>query len=319
MKRTDSFLGFLPAFHSFGMSVTGLLPILNGLRVVHHPDPTDAAALARKIAAYRTTLLVGTPTFVSYIVERATPDDLKSLRLIVVGAEKCPPALRQRCSEMAPQAHLLEGYGITECAPVVSSNRVEANRFGTLGQPLPGVEVCVVDLETDAVLPRNQMGMLLVSGPTIFPGYIGHDGPPPFRDLDGKRWYITGDLAHIDDDGFIHFDGRLKRFLKAGGEMISLPALEEPFAQLYPPTKDGPRVAVEGVEAEDGRRIVLFSTEPITLRDANARLMEEGFRGVMRLDEVRKVDQIPVLGTGKTDYKALRAMLQESQRPAGVV
>ena len=107
--------------------------------------------------------------------------------------------------------------------------------------------------------------MLLVSGPTVFPGYLGYDGPSPFRERDGKRWYVTGDLAEIDDDGFIHFRGRLKRFLKAGGEMISLPALEEPFAQLYPPTEEGPRVAVEGIETEEGRRIVLFTTEPISL------------------------------------------------------
>jgi long-chain-fatty-acid--[acyl-carrier-protein] ligase len=153
------------------------------------------------------------------------------------------------------------------------------------------------------------MGMLLVAGPTVFPGYLGHDGPPPFRELGGKRWYVTGDLATIDAEGYLHFGGRLKRFLKAGGEMISLPALEEPFARLYPPTKEGPRVAVEGVEHDGGRRIVLFTTEDISLRDANAKLLEEGFRGVMRLDEVRRLERIPVLGTGKTDYKQLRAMI----------
>src|SRR5690606_34165359 len=105
----------------------------------------------------------------------------------------------------------------------------------------------------------GEQGMLLVSGPTIFPGYIGHDGPDPFVEQDGRRWYVTGDLARLDADGYIHFAGRLKRFLKAGGEMISLPALEEPFARRYPPTSEGPRVAVEGVETENGRRIVLFT------------------------------------------------------------
>jgi long-chain-fatty-acid--[acyl-carrier-protein] ligase len=279
------------------------------MRVVHHPDPTDASGLSRKIGAYRPTILVGTPTFVSFILERSEREQLTSLRLIVVGAEKCPPSVRERCAELAPAATVLEGYGITECAPVVACNTLAANRPGTLGKPLPGVEVCIVDLETDEVLPNNRLGMLLVSGPIVFPGYVAYDGPSPFQERDGKRWYITGDLAHRDDDGFLHFGGRLKRFLKAGGEMISLPALEEPFVRLYPPTKDGPRVAVEGVETESGRRIVLFTTEPISLRDANARLLEEGFRGVLRLDEVRRVDRIPVLGTGKTDYKVLRAQI----------
>jgi long-chain-fatty-acid--[acyl-carrier-protein] ligase len=307
--RAESILGFLPMFHSFGLSVTGLLPLLGGMRVVHHPDPTDAGGLARKVAAYKPTMLCGTPTFVSYVFERAKPGELDSLRRIVVGAEKCPPALFERCKEAAPNAVLLEGYGITECSPVVACNRPEANRPGTVGQPLPCVEVRVVDLETEEPLPPNHLGMLWVSGPTIFPGYLAYDGPSPFRERDGKRWYVTGDLVEIDDDGFIRFSGRLKRFLKAGGEMISLPALEEPFAKTFPPTNEGPRVAVEGVESEGGRRIVLFTTEPISLRDANAKLLEEGFRGVMRLDEVRRVDKIPVLGTGKTDYKVLRAMI----------
>jgi long-chain-fatty-acid--[acyl-carrier-protein] ligase len=307
----DSILGFLPAFHSFGMTVTCLMPLLGGLRVVHHPDPTDASGLARKLGAYQPTILFGTPTFVNFIVERAEQGQLTSLRLIAVGAESCPPSLRQRCAEMAPAATVLEGYGITECAPVVASNTVQANRPGTLGKPLPCVDVRVVDLETDEVLPVNRLGMLLVSGPIVFPGYIAHDGPSPFQEREGKRWYVTGDLAHLDEEGFIHFGGRLKRFLKAGGEMISLPALEEPFVRLYPPTKDGPRVAVEGIETESGRRIVLFTTEEMSLRDANARLLGEGFHGVMRLDEVRRLERIPVLGTGKTDYKALRAIVLE--------
>src|SRR5207253_127236 len=111
---------------------------------------------------------------------------------------------------------------------------------------------------------------------------------------------------------YLWFRGRLKRFLKAGGEMISLPALEEPFAKLFPPTEEGPSVAVEGVEFDGGRRVVLFTTKPMSLRDANAILMEEGFHGVMRLDDVRQVDKIPVLGTGKTDYKVLRAQIQSA-------
>ena len=309
--RQDSMLGFLPAFHSFGMSVTCLLPLASGVRVVHHPDPTDAAGLVAKIAAYRPTLLAGTPTFLSHILDRARPGDLDSLRFIFVGAEKCPESLFERCAEAAPHAALQEGYGVTECSPVVSGNMPGSMRRGTVGKPLPGVEVLVLDLDSGTPVGPNRMGLLLVSGPTVFPGYIGHDGPSPFREIDGKRWYVTGDLAEVDGDGFIYFRGRLKRFIKAGGEMISLPALEEPFARRYPPTEDGPRVAVEGVETDGGRRIVLFSTEPLELRDANAALLEEGFRGVLRLDEVRRVEKIPVLGTGKTDYKVLRAMIKE--------
>jgi long-chain-fatty-acid--[acyl-carrier-protein] ligase len=318
VTRQDILLGFLPPFHSFGLTVGLLLPVLTGLRVVHHPDPTDAARLARKIVAYKPTHLVCTPTFLGYILDHAQPGQLASLRSIVVGAEKCPEGLRRRCAELVPEASLTEGYGITECSPIVSVNQAVANRPGTVGRPIPGVEVCVVDLVTEAQLPTGRTGMLWVSGPMVFPGYLGYDGPSPFQERDGKRWYVTGDLAELDADGYIRLAGRLKRFLKAGGEMISLVALEEPFARLYPPTQEGPRVAVEGIETAEGTRIVLFSTEPISLRDANALLHQEGFRGVMHLSETRQVATIPVLGTGKTDYKVLRATLTAEQ-PQAVV
>jgi len=153
--------------------------------------------------------------------------------------------------------------------------------------------------------------MLRVTGPAVFRGYLAYDGPDPFVEQDGKRWYVTGDLVRLDDDGYIFFQGRLKRFLKAGGEMISLPALEEPIARAYPPTQEGPQVAVEGIETPGGRRIALFTTQEIPLRQANAILAEAGFRGVMRLDEVIRLGAIPLLGTGKTDYKVLRKTLLE--------
>jgi acyl-CoA synthetase (AMP-forming)/AMP-acid ligase II/acyl carrier protein len=319
LTRQDVFLAFLPTFHSFGLTVTGLLPILSGMRVVRHPDPTDAGNLARKTVSYGATVLLGTPTFLSHILERARPGELPSLRLIVAGAEKCPPSLFDLSARVAPQATVVEGYGITECAPVVSINPPAAPRPGSIGKPFSGIDVRVVDLDSGEPLPGGQMGMLQVNGPTVFPGYIDYDGPSPFVEQDGKRWYVTGDLGEFDADGYLWFRGRLKRFIKSGGEMISLPALEEPFAQRFPPTEeDGPRVAVEGVETDGGRRVVLFTTENMELRDANALLGEKGFQGVMRLDEVRKVDRIPTLGTGKTDYKVLRAQILDGRQHEAV-
>ncbi len=312
LSRSDSILGFLPMFHSFGLVVTTLLPLATGIRVVHHPDPTDAGALARKGSSYKPTLVAGTPTFLSYILERAKPGDLDSLRMIVFGAEKCSQAVFNKVKQVVPHAAVSEGYGITETSAVVSAHRPGSFKSETLGPPLPGVEVCVIDLETDQLLPSGKMGMLHVSGANVFPGYIGYDGPSPFRELAGKRWYVTGDLGELSADGEVVFRGRLRRFLKAGGEMISLPALEEPFVRLYPAGDEGPRVAVEGIETPDGRRIVLFTTEELSVADANSVLQKEGFRGVMRIDDVKKLDKIPLLGSGKTDYKILRAMIEHS-------
>jgi long-chain-fatty-acid--[acyl-carrier-protein] ligase len=317
-KRGDILLGFLPPFHSFGLSGNIVLPLAGGVRVVHHADPTDAAGLVRKIAAYKPTLLLTTPTFFSYILNAAAgkPADLASLRIVVTGAEKCPDALFARAKEITPHAVLSEGYGITECSPVVSVGRHDNLRPGTIGQPLDGVEVLVVDPDSMQPLQAGQRGLLLVHGDTVFPGYLHHDGPSPFHEHDGKRWYVTGDLARVDAEGFIHFAGRLKRFLKAGGEMISLPALEEPLASAYPPGDKGPQVAVEGIETPTGRRIVLFTTVDLKLAEANALLAQAGFRGIMRLDDVRRMDVLPLLGTGKIDYKILRAKILEGQTPS---
>ncbi len=307
--RGDAMMGFLPPFHSFGIMGTVVLPILTGIRLVHYADPTDAAGLVRTVVAYRPTFMLTTPTFLGYMLGVAKPGDLESLTTIGTGAEKCPEAIFVRSGELAPAAKVLEGYGITECSPVVSCNRPDNPRDGTVGQPLDGVELCVVHPDSNEPLATGETGMLLVHGPSIFSGYIDHDGPEPFVELDGRRWYNTGDLVQLDEDRFIHFRGRLKRFIKAGGEMVSLPALEEPFAKLYPTTEDGPQVAVEGVETPNGRHIVLFSVGQTTVREANAVLAEAGFRGVMRVDETRQVDAISVLGTGKTDYKVLRKMV----------
>jgi long-chain-fatty-acid--[acyl-carrier-protein] ligase len=307
--RGDILLGFLPPFHSFGLSGNIVLPLTGGVRVIHHPDPTDAAGLVRRIAAYKPTLLLTTPTFFNYILNAAKPGELDSLRIVITGAEKCPDSLFARAKQLAPRAVLSEGYGITECSPVVSVSRPGNLRPGTIGQPLDGVEVLVVDPDSMEPVATGQRGLLLVHGDTIFPGYLHYDGPSPFHEHDGKRWYSTGDLASLDADGFIHFAGRLKRFLKAGGEMISLPALEEPLTAAYPPGETGPQVAVEGIETPEGRRIVLFTTAEITLPAANALLTQAGFRGIMRLDEVRRVEKLPLLGTGKIDYKVLRALI----------
>ncbi len=306
----DSLLGFLPPFHSFGMTGNLLLAHLAGIPCVRYADPTDAAGLARTIAAYQPTMLFTTPTFLGYILSACRGEELKSLRKIITGAEKCPEAVFRQCAELAPQATILEGYGITECSPVVSANRIGNTKLGTVGKPVKSVEVCIVDMDTDGLVEQGGTGMLLVKGPSIFNGYFNHAGDSPFVERDGTHWYKTGDLVAMDEDGFLHFKGRLKRFLKAGGEMISLPALEEPFARAYPPDEQGPRVAVEGVETEDGRHIVLFTREELTLRQAGELLLNAGLRGVMRLDEVRRVEAIPVLGTGKTDYKELRKQVE---------
>jgi len=313
----DSLLGFLPPFHSFGLTGNVLLPHLSGIRSVRHADPTDARGLVQTIRAFRPTMLFTTPTFLSYILAVSKKGDLASLRRIISGAEKCPDAVFDKTQLLAPDAVILEGYGITECSPVLAANRVADRRRGSIGRPVKNVDIRIVDVDTGMPVAAGETGMLLTAGPSIFSGYLNHDGPSPFVDLEGRRWYRTGDLVVADADNWLAFKGRLKRFLKAGGEMISLPALEEPFLKRFPPDENGPKIAVEGIETPGGRHITLFATFPLPLREASQILLEDGLRGVMRLDEVRQLESIPVLGTGKTDYKELRRIVTESVSHAG--
>jgi long-chain-fatty-acid--[acyl-carrier-protein] ligase len=312
VTAADSLLGFLPPFHSFGLTGNVLLPHLTGIRSVRHADPTDARGLVETIRAFHPTMLFTTPTFLSYILSVSKEGDLKSLRRIIAGAERCPDAVFERTAALAPEAVILEGYGITECSPVLAANRVADRRRGFIGRPVRHVDIRVVDVDSGEPVATGETGMLLASGPSIFSGYLNHEGPSPFVELEGKQWYRTGDLVVADADNWLAFKGRLKRFLKAGGEMISLPALEETFSKRYPADENGPKVAVEGIETPGGRQIALFTTFPLTLREASQILVEDGLRGVMRLDEVRQIETIPVLGTGKTDYKELRRLVTEA-------
>jgi long-chain-fatty-acid--[acyl-carrier-protein] ligase len=311
----DRMLGFLPPFHSFGLNITLLLPLCAGIPVVYHPNPTEGGTLARLIQLYGITMMIGTPTFVNGILRAAAPGDLKSLRLAVTGAEKCPDSLRASLLKAYPQVVMLEGYGITECSPVVAATRPEDNRPGTIGRPLPSFTVAVVHPETGAACAPDETGMLLVRGPSVFGGYYRHEGASPFVEYDGQQWYRTGDLVRCSADGHLTFVGRLKRFIKLGGEMISLPAIEEILLRHYTqPEDEAPPLAVESTAAEANPEIVLFCVRPIEREEANRQLREAGLSPLHNIRRVMALDAVPLLGTGKVDYRALRARLAA---PAG--
>jgi acyl-CoA synthetase (AMP-forming)/AMP-acid ligase II/1-acyl-sn-glycerol-3-phosphate acyltransferase/acyl carrier protein len=314
MRASDRMLGFLPPFHSFGLTVTTLAPLVAGLPVVYHPSPTEAGVLARLVQAYRATVLLGTPTFLSGIL-RAVSDSqtLASLRLVVTGAEKCPEHVYRMFADRCPHATALEGYGITECSPIVAVNRVENPQPGTIGRVLPSVESCIIDVDADAPVTPGQTGMLLVRGPSIFGGYLGDEIDSPFVEHDGKLWYRTGDLVSAADDGTLTFRGRLKRFAKIGGEMVSLPAIEAALLGHYARADDdGPPLAVEATP-DDGRpELVLFTKRAADRATANRVLRDAGLSPLHNISRVEPVDEIPLLGNGKTDYRALRSRLDET-------
>jgi len=307
--REDRMIGILPPFHSFGLACTMILPLCGGVPVVYHPNPTEGAMLARLIEAYRVTLLVGTPTFLAGILRAVKAKELDSLRAVITGAEKCPAQTFELVASLWPHLKVIEGYGITECSPVVSANDENALQPGTIGRVLPSIEYAIRDVDTGARVAPGKTGLLLVRGPSIFGGYLNYGGPSPFETFEGRQWYCTGDLVTQRDDGVLVFAGRLKRFVKLGGEMISLPAIEEVLAKHYAkPSDDGPVLAVEATSAELNPELVLFTLRDLDREEVNNRIKAAGLSGLHNIRLIRKLDKIPVLGTGKTDYKALRAL-----------
>jgi len=312
--RPDTILGILPPFHSFGLTASMMLPLMIGIPVAHYPNPVDTAALGRMIDAYDATILIGTPTFLHGIVRSSSPEQLSSLRLVVSGAEKCTPRVYEAVARSCPQTTILEGYGVTECSPIISVNREPDARPQTIGPLLDSVECRLVHPETGEPVGPVGEGVLLVRGPNVFDGYLDYDGPSPFVQLDGQSWYRTGDLVRIDADGVLTFAGRLKRFVKLGGEMVSLPAVESVLdAAFRDDDDDGPILAVVATPDEDAPEIVLFTAIDVDRESANRVIRAAGLSGLHNIRRVEPIDELPLLGTGKTDYRSLVQRLRKPE------
>jgi len=306
----ERMIGILPPFHSFGLTCTVILPFCHGFRVVYHPNPTEGLALARITEAYGVTMLVGTPTFLQGITRAARDEQLQSLRTVITGAEKCPEALYEVLGRRWPKLAVQEGYGITECSPVVCGNTEHDPRRGSIGIMMVSVEHAIVDLDSGERAAPGKPGMLLVRGPSIFGGYLHFDGPSPFQEFEGKSWYRTGDLVRQEPDGILYFAGRLQRFVKLGGEMVSLPAVEEALLARFGREDDEEIIlAVEATPVETNPELVLFTIRDIPREAANLAIRNVGLSPIHNIRLVKKVEHVPVLGTGKTDYRALKGLL----------
>ncbi len=312
LRRSDVVLGILPPFHSFGLMVGVVVPLCAAIRVAYHPNPNEAAVLAHVVEAYGASLAVGTPTFLSGMARAAEEDQLRSVRIAVAGAEACPKRAYETMEEAMPNATIMEGYGITECSPIVSVNDPDDPRRFSIGRPLPSVETAVVHPETRQPVEPGETGELLVRGPNVFDGYIGDVGGDPFVEYDGKQWYDTGDLVKQDEKGVLVFQGRLKRFEKIGGEMVSLPAIEQAVRDSFEIEATGdPQVAVLSTGGGEGRpELVLVTTLEVSREQANRAVKEAGLSGLHNIQRVRQVEEIPQLGTGKTDYRSLEENLR---------
>jgi acyl-[acyl-carrier-protein]-phospholipid O-acyltransferase/long-chain-fatty-acid--[acyl-carrier-protein] ligase len=309
----DVVLGVLPFFHSFGYTVTLWLPMIVGFRAAYHPNPTDAKTIGEMAARYKATLLVSTPTFCSAYTRKCQPEQFASLRLAIVGAER----LREPIAATFKTRFgidLIEGYGCTEMAPVVAVNVPDAagtgSRAGTVGRPLPGISAKIVDPDTGEGPLVGKEGLLLVTGPNQMRGYLGDDDLTQGALRDG--WYVTGDIAMIDEAGFIRITDRLSRFSKIAGEMVPHMRVEEEFQALL----QDPHVCVVTAVPDPvkGERLVALYTDS----GMTPQVIWEGLSRsdlpklwIPKREDLHIVDAIPSLGTGKVDLRGVRLLAAE--------
>jgi len=307
----DVFFGFLPPFHAFGFTLAGLAGLLTGLKVAYSPNPTDGKGLARAVERWGVTVLCGAPIFIKNMLKSATEEQLKSLRIAVTGAEKAPLELFDLMKEKGKEGRLVEGYGITECSPVLTINAI-GGKEQVVGKALPGVEIRIVHPETYKPALTGEQGLIIVRGKNVFSGYLNKDVPSPFVFLEGKSWYKTGDLGFLDEEANLAITGRLTRFIKVGGEMVSLTAIEsvllDKAAKVPLPKYEGPIFAVAAKEQPGEKtKLVLFTRHDLTVDEVNKDLRQAGFSNLIKISQVTKLNEIPILGTGKVNYRQLVA------------
>ena len=315
----DCMMGMLPFFHSFGFMGTLWLPIVAGFSAVFHPNPLEPRVIGGLIYKYKATFFVATSTFLQPFIRRCSPEELSSLTYVICGAEKLSPRVRDAFLEKFG-VEPLEGYGTTECAPAVALNVPNfrsagffqiGTKRGTIGHPLPGISVRIVDPDTGELLPENTAGLLHVKGPNIMREYFGMSERTAKVLHDG--WYNTGDMAMVDEDGFITITGRLSRFSKLGGEMVPHQTVEEELHKLLDISDQV--MAVTGVpdEQKGERLVVLHTLTDDQYDDLIARIDQSDIPNLWRPRPTAfiRVDAIPVLGTGKMDLKQVHEMAKK--------
>lgn len=323
LRSDDVLLGVLPFFHSFGLTVTLWTVLSLDLSGVYHFTPLDARQVGKLALKHGATVMLATPTFLKSYVRRCAPEDFTKMEVVVVGAEKMPISLADAFEERFG-VRPVEGYGTTELSPLVSVN-VPASRslseeldckIGTVGRPVPGVSAKVVDPDSWEDLPVGSPGMLLVKGPNVMQGYLNL--PEKTAEVLRDSWYVTGDVAVIDSDGFIQITGRLSRFSKIGGEMVPHIRIEETLQDIVGAgdEEDELKVALTAVpDARKGERLIVIHTDLSKEPEAICReLSEAGLPNlwIPSTDSFHRVEAIPLLGTGKLDLKALRQIAEEA-------
>ncbi|MFT5083494.1 MAG: acyl-[acyl-carrier-protein]-phospholipid O-acyltransferase [Lentisphaeria bacterium] len=339
MDDKDVVMASLPLFHAFGLTVTQFMPLIEGLPMVCHPDPTDVLGISKAIASNRVTFLCGTSTFLRLYCRNAKihPLMLESLKHVVAGAERLQPRVRE-AFKLKFNKDILEGYGATETTPVASVNLPDAldthywkvqlgGRPGTVGMPLPGTSFKIVAPNTLEELATGDEGMILIGGAQVMQGYLNNSelSDQAIRHIGDARWYVTGDKGSLDEDGFLTIVDRYSRFAKLGGEMISLTAVEQLAGKALNAlanhntleklaTGEEQEAQVMAVNIHDdkkGEKIVLLSEAPISLTDLKREMLHQGCNSLTIPAKVVTVEVLPKLGSGKADFASAKKLASD--------
>jgi len=322
VEDKDVILASLPFFHAFGLCVTFFLPLIEGIPLVAHADPTDAAGIGKAVSSNKVTIMCGTSTFLRLYSKSKKVHKLmfESLRVVVAGAERLNHEVRDGF-ERKFNVGILEGYGCTETSPVASVNfpdQLDSNSWtvqgggknGTVGMPLPGTSFKIVDPNSFVELSTDEAGMILIGGPQIMIGYLNNEEKTSevIKQINGQRWYVTGDKGYVDNDGFLTIVDRYSRFAKLGGEMISLSSVEKSVADAF--GGDIELVAVNIPDFKKGEIIILLHNEEVNVPEIKKKMIENGCSALM-IPSKWFVADIPKLGSGKIDFFLSKKMASD--------
>lgn len=308
LSDKDSMLANLPYFHVFGQTVNLWTPLYHGMTIISYANPIDYKSICTIVREERPTMMAGTPSFFWGYLRKSKPGDLKSVRIMVSGADKCPDALREAFKEKHGMT-LYEGYGTTETSPVISTNTPDNYKPGSTGKVLPNVQVRIQKYETGEDCAFGEVGRIMVRGDLVMKGYFDDIEETSMRICHG--WYDTGDMGFFDEDGYLWHAGRLKRFVKIGGEMVSLVKVEDVLEKILP--RDAECCVVEISDAIKGSVIVAAVTMEVDRKNV-LKQMSENLPNIALPKQFVMIRELPKMGSGKINFRSVTDMAHEMLR-----
>ena len=304
LSEKDIIMSILPLFHVFGFNANFWMPLIIGCKSVTYANPLDYKKIPAMVREEKATIIAATPVFLAGYLKESQPGDFTSLRIVLPGADKTPDWIRQGYHKKH-NIELCEAYGTTETSPAISVNTPDDNRPGSIGKPLAGIQVRIVDLDTGKILHHGKEGKIMVKGDIVMKGYLNDIEETSLRIVDG--WYDTGDMGMLDEDGYLWHMGRLRRFVKIGGEMVSLVRTEKILEALLP---EGVECCVVDVpDSLKGARIVAVVTE----KDRERTLIHEMGKKLPQIAIPKAfivIPELPKMGTGKIDFRTVTKMVR---------